>query len=114
MSLQAREPLLADEEVLFKICEVGATTRVRPAVVDVDRSYKLPSRLLDARSKPLHLCLRVCDHKMHDFSDQRDPVFIGLSVAVRRAEAELAESNQYALPNNATVQRFPIRSKNPI
>jgi hypothetical protein len=92
MNLQPREPLLANEEVLFEICELGAATRIRPTV-DVQRSHKLPSRLHNPSSKSRHLGLRICDHKTRDFSDERDPPFIGLSVTVQRAKAEPAEAN---------------------
>jgi hypothetical protein len=92
MSLQVREPLLANEEVLFKICEFGATTRVEPTTVGVDGAYKRPSRSHNARSKSRHLGFGICDHKTHHFSDERDPTFIGLLVALKRTEAELAEA----------------------
>jgi hypothetical protein len=100
MSLQSREPLLANEKVLFKICELGSTARVGSTTVDTHRSHKLASCLNYPSSKSRHLGLCICDHKTHDFSNQRDPAFIGLSVALRRAEAELAESKHYALLDN--------------
>jgi hypothetical protein len=44
---------------------------------------------------------------MHNPLDSREPSFIGLSIALRRAKAEPAKTKHYALLNNATKRYAP-------
>jgi hypothetical protein len=101
MIFELRQAAFAGQESMFKICELGAASRVRLATLDLRlEGHHGASRLRNAHSKSFGFAFCVYDRGTYGALNEREPPFRGFAVALRRAKAEPAEAKHCALPNS--------------
>jgi hypothetical protein len=105
MIFKLREALFAGEKGAFEIRELGTASRVRRAILNLrEERHHCPSHPGNAGSKSFQLGFRFQDRRTHSPLDVREPSYLGLSIALRRAEAEPAEAKH--TPSQTAAERY--------
>jgi hypothetical protein len=107
---QLCESTFGGDDVLLKSSELSAASRIGPANF-YEEKYSRPSRLRNAGSKSFGFGFCICDRRMHNSPNLREPAFIGFSVALRRPKVEEAEARHCFLPQNIVTAMSTDRVK---